>query len=232
LDLHSILVENLDRGFLVPAAVSYAGGVLTSFTPCLYPIIPILLTQVGAQSFGSRINGFLHSITFVLGLAVTYSALGIFASLTGKMFGEIQSSPWAYFAIANIILLFALSMLGLYEIRLPQFLQPKGRKKKGFLGTLLLGLASGFIAAPCTTPVLGVLLIYVSSKQHIVFGFLLLFFFAIGMGTLPIMLGTSTGLLVSLPKSGKWMVYIKRAMGWAMLVLVEYFLIQAGKFWL
>lgn len=232
MDLYSILTRNLGEGFLIPILVSYGGGVLTSFTPCLYPIIPILLAHVGARSAGSRIKGFLFSIIFVIGLAITYSALGVIASLTGKMFGEIQSSPWAYLVIGNIILLLGLSMLEVYEIQLPQFLQPKGRQKKGLLGTLLLGLASGFIAAPCTAPVLGVLLTYVGSKQNIMFASLLLFVFSLGMGTLLIILGTSTGLLSSLPKSGEWMVRIKKAMGWAMIILAEYFLIQAGKFWL
>jgi len=232
MDLPSILIQNLGKGFLIPILISYGGGVLTSFTPCLYPIIPILLTHVGVACAGSRMKGFLSSIFFVIGLAITYSALGVIASLTGQMFGEIQSSPWAYLAIANVILLLGLSMLDVYTIQLPQFLLPKGRQRKGLLGTLLLGFASGFIAAPCTTPVLGVLLTYVGSKQNIMFGFSLLFVFSLGMGTVLIILGTFTGLLTSLPKSGKWMVQIKKAMGWAMIILAEYFLIQAGKFWL
>ena len=232
MDLYNILIQNLGKGFLTPILVSYGGGVLTSFTPCLYPVIPILLTHIGASCAGSRMKGFLSSIFFVIGLAITYSALGVIASLTGQMFGEVQSSPWAYLAIANIILLLGLSMLDVYTIRLPQFLLPKGRQKKGLLGTLLLGFASGFIAAPCTTPVLGVLLVYVGSKQNIIFGFSLLFVFSLGMGTLLIIIGTFTGLLTSLPKSGKWMVQIRRAMGWGMIILAEYFLIQAGKFWL
>lgn len=231
MDLHSILVENLGKGWLLPVFISYASGVLTSFTPCLYPIIPILLAHVGASGADSKMKGFLHSVIFVIGLALTYSVLGIIAALTGRMFGEIQSSPWANLAIANIILLLGLSMLGLYDIQLPQFLQPKGRKRKGFLGILLLGFASGFIAAPCTTPVLGVLLTYVGCKQNIMFGFSLLFVFSLGMGTLPIILGTSTGLLLSMPKSGKWMILVKKIMGWVMIILAEYFIIQAGKFW-
>ncbi len=232
MDLLGILARNLDKGFLIPILASYGGGVLTSFTPCVYPIIPILLTYVGARSAGSRIKGFLLSVIFVIGLAITYSALGVVASVTGKLFGEIQSSPWAYLVIGNIILLLGLSMLEVYEIQLPQFLQPKGGQRGGLLGVLLLGLASGFIAAPCTAPVLGVLLTYVGAKQNIIFGFSLLFVFSLGMGTLLIIIGTSTGVLTSLPKSGKWMVRIKKAMGWAMIILAEYFLIQAGKFWL
>jgi cytochrome c-type biogenesis protein len=230
-DLYSILVENLGKGWLIPIFASYAGGVLTSFTPCLYPIIPILLAHVGARSADSRFKGFLHSLFFVIGLALTYSILGVIASVTGMMFGEIQSSPWAHLVVANIILLFGLSMLGVYDIHLPQFLQPKARKREGFLGTFLLGFASGFIAAPCTTPVLGALLAYVGCQQNIVFGFVLLFVFSIGMGTLPIIVGTSTGLLLSLPKSGKWMVVVKKIMGWAMIILAEYFIVQAGRFW-
>ena len=221
------------EGFLIPLLTSYGGGLLTSLTPCFYPLIPLLIAYVGGRGERSKGRAFALSLFFVLGLSVTYSALGAIASLTGTMFGQIQSSPWTYLIVGNIILLLALSMLDVYEIRLPQFLQAKGKKqrKKGFFGAFLLGLTSGFIAAPCTAPVLGVILTYVASQQNVLFGTLLLFVYSLGMGTLLLILGTFTGLLVSLPKSGKWMVIIKKGLGWLMLIMAEYFLIQAGRFW-
>jgi len=223
----------MGENFFIPLLTSYGGGLLTSLTPCFYPLIPLLVAYVGGRGESSKVRGFALSSFFVLGLSVTYSALGAIASLTGMMFGQIQSSPWTYLVVGNIILLLGLSMLGLYEFRLPQFLQGKksGQGKKGFFGAFLLGLSSGFIAAPCTTPVLGGILTYVASRQNVLFGTTLLFVFSLGMGTLLIVLGTFTGFLTSLPKSGKWMVVIKKGLGWLMLAMAEYFLIQAGRFW-
>ena len=224
----------MGQGFLIPLLTSYGGGLLTSLTPCFYPLIPLLVAYVGGSSENSKGRAFALSSFFVLGLSVTYSALGAIASLTGMMFGQIQTSPWTYLIVGNIILLLGLSMLGLYELPIPQFLQAKksGQRKKGFFGAFLLGLTSGFIAAPCTTPVLGGILTYVASQQNVVFGTLLLFVFSLGMGTLLIVLGTFTGFLTSLPKSGKWLMIIKKGLGWLMLIMAEYFLIQAGRFWL
>ncbi len=234
MNFSNLLQQYMGKGFLVPLLTSYGGGLLTSLTPCFYPLIPLLVAYVGGKTERSKGRGFILSSFFVLGLAITYSALGAIASLTGMMFGRIQSSPWTYLIVGNIILFLGLSMLELYEIRLPQFLQGKGsgQRKKGFSGGLLLGMTSGFIAAPCTAPVLGVILAYVASRQNMVFGTLLLFVFSLGMGTLLIVLGTFTGFLTSLPKSGKWMVVIKKGLGWLMLIMAEYFLIQAGRFWI
>ena len=233
MNFFNLLGQYMGKGFLIPLLTSYGGGLLISLTPCFYPLIPLLVAYVGARSEKSKGRGFILSSFFVLGLALTYSALGTIASLTGMMFGQIQSSPWAYLIVGNIILLLGLSMLGLYEFRLPQFLQAKesGQRKKGFFGAFLLGLTSGLIAAPCTAPVLGGILAYVASRQNVIFGTLLLFVFSLGMGTLLIVLGTFTGFLTSLPKSGKWMVVIKKGLGWLMLIMAEYFLIQAGRFW-
>ncbi len=233
MNFSNLLQQYMGKGFLIPLLTSYGGGLLTSLTPCFYPLIPLLVAYVGGRGERSKGRGFVLSSFFVLGLSVTYSALGAIASLTGMMFGQIQSSPWTYLVVGNIILFLGLSMLGLYEFRLPQFLQGKksGQGKKRFFGAFLLGLTSGFIAAPCTAPVLGTLLTYVASRQRVVFGTLLLFVYSLGMGTLLIVLGTFTGFLTALPKSGKWMVVIKKGMGWVMLAMAEYFLIQAGRFW-
>ena len=233
MNFSNLLQQYMGKGFLIPLLTSYGGGLLTSLTPCFYPLIPLLVAYVGGRGESSKGRGFALSSFFVLGLSVTYSALGAIASLTGMMFGQIQSSPWTYLIVGNIILFLGLSMLGLYEFRLPQFLQGKksGQRKKGFFGAFLLGLTSGFIAAPCTAPVLGTLLTYVASRQRVAFGTLLLFVYSLGMGTLLIVLGTFTGFLTALPKSGKWMVVIKKGMGWVMLAMAEYFLIQAGRFW-
>ena len=221
----------LDR--VSPAAflVSFIGGIGASLTPCIYPIIPILVGVIGASSAKNKTRGFLLSIVFVLGMAATYSILGILAALTGQIFGLQSQNPWVLFAVGNFNLLFGLSMLGLFELKLPgSWGKPAGAKPKNLLTIFLMGAGSGSIAAPCTVPVLGVLLSFVATEKNVVFGFSLLFVFSLGLGVLLIALGTFTGLIASLPKSGSWLLRIKQFFGFLMILLAEYFVLQAGRY--
>jgi thiol:disulfide interchange protein DsbD len=212
---------------------AFIGGVLTSFTPCVYPMIPITAGYISSQNLGSRskINAFFLSLFYVIGVAITYSSLGAFASLTGRFFGEISTNPYAYFIVANIIILFGLSMLDIFILPIPSFLAGVGvdSRRRGFTGALLIGIASGFVAAPCTAPVLGVILTYVAAKQNILLGVSLLFAFSFGLGILLVLVGTFSGILSSFPKSGVWMVKLKKGLGLFMIGLGEYFLIKMGQ---
>lgn len=216
--------------FLAFIAV-FLGGVLTSFTPCVYPMIPITIAYIGGRSGGSRLKGFSLSIFYVIGIAVTYSALGAFAALTGKFFGSASTNPIIYLAVGNIFILLGLSMLDAFTIPIPSFLAGRrtGNKSGGRIGAFLVGLLAGTVAAPCTAPVLGVVLTFVAAKQQVVYGVSLLFVFSIGLGTLLIIAGTFAGFMSSLPKSGNWSVIIKKLFGWLMIAAGEYFLITAGK---
>lgn len=208
----------------------FAAGVLVSFTPCVYPVIPLTLGFIGAKSAGGKWKGFFISLLYVLGMALTYAALGAFASLTGQLFGKIGSHPATYFIVANICLLLGLSMLGLFN--LPQLslgFRPSSGKKS-WLDVVLVGAFSGLIVGPCTAPVLAAILVYVGSKQNLVYGFSLLFAFGYGVGFLLILLGTFTGLLASLPKSGEWLERVKKLFGWLLLLSAEYLFIKMGGF--
>ena len=232
-------MENLFQNFsqylnqVSPVAyvVSFLGGVWASFTPCIYPVIPILVGVIGSTSAQSRVRGFRLSLTFVLGMAVTYSIFGIVAALTGTLFGKLTTHPIAYLVVGNLCLLFALSMLGVFEIQLPGRWGQAGSETgaKGIVRVFLMGASSGVVAAPCTVPVLGVLLTFVAQKQNLLFGFSLLFVFALGLGSLLLILGTFTGLLASLPRSGPWLVRFKQAFGILLVIVAEFFLVQAGK---
>ncbi|HLA29230.1 MAG TPA: cytochrome c biogenesis protein CcdA [Syntrophales bacterium] len=224
-----------DSSFLAFPAV-YLGGILISFTPCVYPVAPITIAFIGAHSAGSRWKGFRLSLVYVLGLALTYTFLGGIAALSGRLFGQIQANPWTYFFLANVCILVGLSMLGVLLLpwKTPEFLiklQPR-EKKRGALGSFLVGAASGLVVGPCTAPVLSVLLAYVSTRQNAIFGMSLLFVFSLGLGTLLIVLGTFAGLLSSLPGSGEWMTMVNRLSGWILLAMGEYFLINAGMLWI
>jgi cytochrome c-type biogenesis protein len=225
----------LQGSFILAYLAVYLGGVLVSFTPCVYPVIPITIAFIGARGGGSRGRGFLLSLVYVFGLAVTYAALGGVAALSGKLFGQLQANPWTYFVMANVCLLMGLSMLNVFMLpfQTPQFIariQPR-TQSKGLVSSFLVGAASGLVVGPCTAPVLAVLLGYAATRQNLFYAMSLLFVFSFGMGTLLIILGTFAGLLANLPKSGPWMTKIGRLFGWLMIGAGEYFLIQAGILW-
>jgi thiol:disulfide interchange protein DsbD len=216
---------------LIAIMISLAAGVATSFTPCVYPLIPITVGFIGAKGSPTRIRGFYLSLMYVIGLAAVYSCLGAFAALTGKFFGHIQSNPWVHFAVANVCIIFGLAMLDVFTIQFTwdPLHGPFRLKRRGGITSMAMGGASALIAAPCTAPVLGVLLTFVGTKQNIPLGMAMLFSYAFGMGFLLILIGTFTGVLASLPRSGEWMVRIKKVFGLLMIAAGEYFLIKAGQ---
>jgi len=223
----------LHGSFILAYLAAYLGGVFVSFTPCMYPVIPITLAFIGAHGSGSKVKGFVLSIVYVLGMSLTYTALGAVAALTGKLFGQIQTNPWTYFIVANICILMGLSMLEVFTlpVRVPGFVTKVQSRRKGLLGSFFIGAVSGLVIGPCTAPVFAVLLSYVATSQDIIFGMSLFFIFALGMGTFLIILGTFAGLLASIPKSGMWMTRINHMSGWILLAIGEYFLIMAGSVW-
>ena len=188
---------------------AFAGGLLVSLTPCVYPLIPVTIFYISSKSGKSKVRGFILSLIFVTGLAVTYSILGLIASLSGKIFGTISTNPLTLIVVGLIMLFFGISMfLDLFN------LSWQGLKvdtnKKDYFSTFLLGASTGLVASPCLTPALASILAYVSTKENIFFGMGLLMAFAYGMGIILILAGTFSSILVNLPKSGKWMVYVKR----------------------
>jgi cytochrome c-type biogenesis protein len=207
---------------------AFLGGVLTSFTPCVYPMVPITAGYVGSRNLGgSKARGFVLSLIYVVGVAVTYAALGVVAALSGRFFGEFNTNPWIHFAVANLMILLGLAMLDVFTI--PMIGIGSGTPAGGLFSVFLLGIVSGFVAGPCTAPVMGVLLAYVATTRDLLFGGGLLFVFALGMGLLLVLVGTFSGVLAALPRSGEWMVKIKKILGLAMIGLGEYFLIKMGQ---
>lgn len=228
--LHNIQDYITNLPILAYPLVFFA-GILVSFTPCVYPLIPITIGYIGTQSQGKRLKGFILSIFYVTGVAITYSILGGIASLTGKLFGQIGSHPLPYLIVGNVCILAGLSLLEVFYIPIPGFFSGISTKSRPdtILSPLIMGLFSGLVVGPCTAPVLGTLLVYVGTKQNVLYGMSLLFTFAYGMGILLILIGTFTGLLVNIPKSGEWMVKLKKGFGFAFLLFGEYFLIKAGR---
>ena len=207
------------------------GGVLLSFSPCVFPLLPVTAGFIGAKSAGSRLRGFCLSLIYVTGIAVTYSILGLIASLTGKIFGVISSHPLTYLVAGLIVIVFGISMLDIFAIRIPQFIRLPQQKRQNYFSAFFLGLTSGLIIGPCITPVLGAILAYLTTKRNVVYGMTLLFSFAYGMGFLLIIAGTFSSILAGFPKSGKWMLYIKRICGLILVSAGLYFLYIAVERW-
>ncbi len=220
---------------LLAVLLSFGGGMLASLTPCSYPMLPITVAFIGSKAQGSRWRGFVLSIFYVFGLAIVYSALGAFAALSGQFFGALTTNPWTYLFVGNICLFFGLAMLEAVPLTPPAFLnrlQVKDLPGHDILTSILLGGASALVVSTCTTPVLAVLLSIVATGQSVIWGIGMLFAFAYGMGALVIFVGTFTGILASLPRSGLWMRRVQRFFGLLMIFAAEYFFIKTGELWL
>ncbi len=204
----------------------FAGGILTSLTPCVYPLIPITVSVFGANESAGLFKSFLLSVVYVLGIVVTYSILGVAVASTGAVFGQIMANPWVVGFISLILVSLGLSMFGVFEIRLPYAVQNRLNTVggTGFAGAFAMGTVAGVIAAPCTGPALAVVLTYIAATGSLFLGFWLMFTYALGMGLLFIGIGTFSGLLSALPRSGGWMYVLENIFGIAIITMALYFL--------
>ena len=216
----------LAQGSLLAFAVAFAGGVATSLTPCVYPLIPITVSIFGARKAASRGEALALSSLYVLGIAVMYSALGVGAALTGRAFGSVMQNPWVLGGVALVLAAMAASMFGAFELQLPSSWQARlsGVGGAGRAGALGMGLVAGIIAAPCTGPVLAAALAFVAAKGSVAFGLGIMFAYALGMGLLFFLIGAFS---LSLPKSGPWMETVKSVFGVALLSAALAFLVGA-----
>ena len=236
------LTAQLSGSPLHALALVYLGGVLASLTPCIYPMIPITIAIVGGESVApdggartSRWRPVWLTLLYVLGLSLVYSVLGLVAGLSGTLFGSVSSNPWMYFAIANVLIIAALAMLDVLPVRLPASLLAKASsvgsagRASGAFG---MGAMSGLVAAPCSAPVMAAVLTWVTTTKSGPLGFLYLFVFSLGMCTLLIVVGFSSGTLARLPRSGVWMLWVKRFVALVMIGVAEYYLIKMGQFFI
>jgi thiol:disulfide interchange protein len=218
---------------LAALGAAFGGGLLVSLSPCVYPLVPIISAYVGSRAKGeaTRLRAFLLSLGYVVGMATVYALLGLIAALGGGFFGQVSASSWAQVLVAAVLLLLALNLLEVLPF--PSWLssRPLTPKVQGIAGAFLVGAASGLVASPCTSPVLFGLLTYVATTQNALYGALLLFCFAFGMGALLLAVGTFSGLLAALPKPGPWMVGIKRLLGVVLLGVAGYYFFRAGQSW-
>jgi cytochrome c biogenesis protein CcdA len=192
------LSQSLTENPLLAYLGVFLGGILSSSSPCVLATIPLVIGYVGGYSEGDRRKAFLYSLTFILGLSLTFTILGAVASLIGGLFGII-SRTW-YFIMGGIAIAIGLHLIGLYEwnLSLPIYLQPKQR---GILGAFLLGLLFGIVSSPCATPILVLILTFVASKGEVAYGTSLLFIYALGHCALIFVAGIATGFVEGFIKS-------------------------------
>ncbi|MCP4576071.1 MAG: thioredoxin fold domain-containing protein [Deltaproteobacteria bacterium] len=203
----------------------FAGGMALNLTPCVYPLIPITVSYFGGRSGGGRGNLFAHGACYIVGLSLTNSILGVTAALTGGLMGALLQSPVVLVTIATVMIFFAASLFGFWELKLPAGLtQAASKSYTGYFGTLFMGLTLGVVAAPCIGPFVLGLLTWVASMGNPWLGFVIFFTLSLGLGLPLFFLAVFSGQIEKLPRSGEWMLWIRKLMGWVLVGMAVYFI--------
>lgn len=218
------------RGLALFLVVVFGFGLLMSLSPCIYPMIPITLAVIGAQSQEKgALHGLVMSVTYVVGMALVYAILGALSATVFSGITAFMQSPAVLVPLALLLVALSFSMFGAYELEAPAFIRDRlhgsGRsgKRGGFIGAFVMGMVAGLVASPCVGPFLAALLVWVATTGNWVLGFFSLFTFGIGMGLLLIGVGTFPAMLGSMPRSGGWMVTVKNFMGLLLVAMAFYF---------
>lgn len=234
---------------LIATGIAFLGGLVSSFTPCIYPMIPITIGVIGGMSSPRDAKPHPHllrpilwrALFYILGMTIIYSILGMIAGLTGKIFGSMTNTVYWYLGLGFFITLAALIMLDVVPFD-PMSWWDRIQKKKHhphhssavhsemtMVGAFVLGASSGLIASPCTTPVLTAILAFIAKTQSIGLGLLLMVFFSLGLSALLLLIATFTGALQVLPRSGPWLKSVKIGSGLLLLAFAEYLIYRAGR---
>jgi thiol:disulfide interchange protein DsbD len=225
--LSGTLSEALRHHPLAALVTLFGAGLVTSLTPCIYPMIPItaglLAGSTGSGASRGRRVGL--TLTYAVGLALFYAVLGLLAGLSGSLFGTVASNPWVRLATGILLLIFGLAMLDVIPIQAPtRLLQWAGSLGGGsYPAVFLLGATSGIVAAPCGAPAFGVVLTWVATTGSGMLGFVYLFVFSLGMTALLVLVGLFSGTIGALPRSGRWMVWIKKGGGIVLIGMAMYY---------
>ena len=231
--LNTPLAETLRERPLVALPLLFGAGLLTSFTPCVYPMIPITAGLLGAAGAGGRSARARVGMTtlYVLGVALVYATLGLIAGLTGSIFGGISTNKWALLLMANLLLVSGLALLDVFSIRASSGLLAWAARfgAERPYGAFMMGATSGLVAAPCGAPAFAAVLTFVAATGSAVLGFTYLLAFSLGMTAVLVGVGVFSGALTALPRNGAWLVWLKRAGGAVLLGMAQYYAFQAGR---
>ncbi len=212
-----------EKSIFLAIAMAFIWGLISSLTPCVYPMIPITVAFFGSQAAdGSKKKTFALALTFTIGMAISFAALGVIVTFIGIDPGSIMSNAWLITALTLLLLFFAGALFEFYEIKMPDSIMAKlGQSEQGYFGAFSMGLTMGLVAAPCVGPFAGSLLIFVSTVKSAAIGFLMLFSYGMGLGMLFLAVAMGAKFL---PKSGMWMIRLKNFFGLLILWLTLYFM--------
>jgi len=213
-------------GYIIALGLAFVTGLVLSFSPCTYPMIPITVSIFAGQQ-RSLGRGFVLSLFYVGSMAVVYGLMGLIVSLVGGVFGAWLASPPVVIGMVVVFIIFALSMFGLYDLNLPMSWRQKlgtAKSSGGVAGAIVLGVVAALVVSPCVGPFVAGILLYIATSGSALLGFLTLFVFAIGLGTLFIIIGTFSTAINKLPNSGAWMETVKKFFGFILLLMALYFL--------
>ncbi len=215
-----------NSGLFLSLLFVFIGGLALNLTPCVYPLIPITIGYFGGQSEGNTKKLTLMGILFVVGMALTYSVIGVVTALSGAVFGSLLQNSYVIIFIAIIFVVLSLSMFGVYEFKLPDsWVAKAGGAKSGYYGAFFMGLTMGIVAAPCIGPFVLGLVTYVAAKADPFYGFLMFFVLAVGLGVPYLILAIFSGKIKKLPRSGEWMDAVKHVFGFILIGMALYFLL-------
>ncbi len=215
-----------ERGLLLTFLALFFIGLALNLTPCVYPMLSVTVSIFGGQNDPNMLRVFSKAVIYVLGIATMYSLLGVLASFSGELFGSWLQHPWVLGGIGILLFALALSMFGLYEIQIPYWMASRigTGSSTGFIGVYFSGLVVGIFAAPCIGPPIIALLAFIGAQGDPVFGFWSFFILSMGLGLPYLILGTFSGLLPKLPKSGVWMIWVKKVFGVVLVALALFYL--------
>ena len=200
----------------------FVGGMALNLTPCVYPLIPVTISYFGGRSGKGRTVG--HGICYVGGIAFTNSMLGIFAALTGSLMGALLQHPLVLTTIAALLIALSFSLFGFWELRVPYgLMQAATKSRTGYMGSLFMGLVMGIVAAPCIGPFVLGLLTWVAGMGSPWLGFIIFFTLSLGLGLPFFFLALFSGSINKLPRSGEWMLWVRKLMGWILMGMAVYF---------
>jgi thiol:disulfide interchange protein DsbD len=222
-DLGAVMEESLASGsYGLVIGVSFAAGLLTSLTPCVYPMIVITVSVFGAREAKSKAQGAALSGMFVLGICTLFTPVGVAVGVSGEMFGDWMGQLWFIIPLTIVFFVLALSMFGAFELALPSSLQQRLATKGGIgaKGAFVLGIVTSLLAAPCVGPPLFALLGYLATSGDVMLGALAMLAYSLGLGVLFFLVGTFA---VALPKSGRWLEWVKSFFGAIMIVMAIYY---------
>lgn len=226
-DPNASLLTRWLTGASLPGAllVTLLLGLTLNLTPCVYPLVSVTIGYFGSQTGDRGTRPWPLACAYVLGITLSFAALGVSAALFGGLFGAPLQHPAVLITLAVVMTGLAGASFGFYEIRAPSAVVNRvGGASAGAGGALLMGLTMGVVAAPCIGPVILGLLVYVGTQRDAVLGFLLFFALGLGMGLPYVLLASAAGAIRTLPRSGEWLAWVNRLFGTLLLGMALYFL--------